>query len=116
MAGDLKQRTKQFAIRLVRLVAKLPKTTEAQVIGTQLLWSATSVGANYRAARRCRSPAAFRAKLDIVEEEADKSCFWIELLGESGMVDSARLADLLTDANEITAMVVASIKTSKAKQ
>ena len=115
MCGDLKQRTKQFAIRVIRLVGKLPRTIEAQVVGKQLLRSATSVGANYRAACRGRSPAEFRAKLGIVEEEADECCYWIELIGESGMIDPKLLSELLQEANEITAMVVASIKTSRGK-
>ena len=112
-SGELRTRTKKFALRVIRLVSQLPKTTEAQVIGKQLLRSATSVGANYRAACRGRSPAEFRAKLGIVEEEADESCYWIELLGDSEIVRNQLLEDLLKESDEITAMVVASIKTSR---
>ena len=110
---DLRSRTKAFALRVIRLTPALPKSLTAQIIGKQLLRSATSVGANYRAACRARSPAEFRAKLGIVEEEADESSYWIELLGESEIMDQHRLQDLLTESNEITAMVVASIKTSR---
>jgi four helix bundle protein len=112
--SELQTRTKAFALRVVRLVLQLPRSMEAQVIGKQLLRSATSVGANYRAACRGRSPAEFRSKLGIVEEEADESCYWIELLSESEIGRPGLLTDLLREGDEITAMVVASIKTSKA--
>ena len=111
--SELHKRSKQFALRVIRLTSKLPSNREADVIGRQLLRSGTSVGANYRAACRARSSAEFRAKLGIVEEEADESCYWIELLIESGIVREELLADLLQESNEITAMVVASIRTSK---
>src|SRR5262245_33129291 len=84
--GDLQRRTKQFAMRIIRLVERLPNTRTADVIGRQLLRSGTSVGANYRSACRARSPAEFCAKMGIVEEEADESGYWIELLVESGLV------------------------------
>jgi four helix bundle protein len=77
--SDLKQRTKSFALRIIKVVDALPKTRSANVIGNQLLRSGTSVGANYRAACRARSPAEFVAKLGIVEEEADESGYWLEL-------------------------------------
>lgn len=109
----LRTRTKQFALRIIRLVDSLPNKRAATVIGEQLLRSATSVGANYRAAQRARSRAEFRAKLGIVEEEADESVYWIELLMESGLVKQELLEDLHREANEITAMVVASIRTSR---
>lgn len=115
MQGDtiLRVRTKQFALRVIRLVNSLPNCRTANVIGNQLLRSATSVGANYRAAQRARSNAEFRAKLGIVEEEADESEYWIELLVESGLVKKALVEDLLREANEIVAMVVASIRTAR---
>jgi four helix bundle protein len=113
---DLKVRTKEFAVRVVRLVDSLPRTRSADVIGHQLLKSATSVGANYRSACRGRSKPEFLAKLGIVEEEADESMFWLELLGETGIVQKNLLVELLAEANEITAMVVASIRTAKAAQ
>jgi four helix bundle protein len=113
---DLRVRTKGFALRVIRLVDSLPFTRSRDVIGRQLLRSATSVGANYRAACRARSPAEFLAKLGIVEEEGDESVYWLELLIESKAVRPERLADLLAEANEIVAMVVASIRTAKQGQ
>ncbi|MBY0460275.1 MAG: four helix bundle protein [Gemmataceae bacterium] len=110
---DLRVRTKAFALRVMRLVDTLPGTRSADVIGRQLLRSATSVGANYRAACRGRSPAEFVAKLGIVEEEADESAYWFELLTEGGIVKTAALADLHAEADEIVAMVVASIRTAR---
>jgi four helix bundle protein len=111
--ADLKARTKAFAVRVIRLVDSLPRNRSCDVIGHQVLKSATSVGANYRSACRGRSRAEFCAKLGIVEEEADESLYWFELLVESGLVEEKLLADLMREANEITAMTVASIKTSK---
>ena len=108
---DLKVRTKEFA---VRLVDSLPKQRSCDVLGHQLLKSATSVGANYRSACRGRSTAEFCSKLGIVEEEADEAMFWLELLVEAGIVRRELLADLLAEADEITAMVVASIRTARA--
>ena len=113
---DLRHRTKAFAVRVVKLVDALPGTRAAGVIGQQLMRSATSVGANYRAACRGRSPAEFVAKLGIVEEEADESIYWFELLIETGLMSEAQLKDLIREANEITAMVVASIRTSRANR
>jgi four helix bundle protein len=110
---DLKARTKQFGLRVIRLVETLPKTRSADVLGRQLLRSATSVGANYRAACRGRSSAEFQAKLGIVEEEADESAYWIEMLTEAGLVKKGLVEPLLHEANELTAIVVSSIKTSR---
>ena len=110
---DLLPRTKAFAVRVIKLVDSLPKTRSASVIGNQLLRSATSVGANYRSAKRARSSAEFCSKLGIVEEEADESVYWLELLVESGLIAENLLADLLREAHEIVAMVVASIKTAR---
>ena len=111
--NDLKERTKQFGLRVIRLVESLPKTRTADVLGRQLLRSATSVGANYRAACRGRSVAEFQAKLGIVEEEADESAYWIEMLSELGLVKTNLVEPLLREANEITAVIVSSIKTSR---
>jgi len=111
---DLKVRTKDFAIRVIRLVDSLPPRRSSDVIGKQVLRSATSVGANYRAACRARSTAEFCSKLGIVEEEADESVYWLELLVAADIVRPELLADLIAEANEIVAMVVASIKTAKA--
>lgn len=110
---DLRIRTKQFAIRIVRLYRALPRYEEARVIGRQLLRSGTSVGANYRAACRGRSRAEFLAKLGIVLEEADETLYWLELLQESEVVSSRRLAPLLQEAKELTAIFVSSIRTAK---
>jgi four helix bundle protein len=111
--NTLRTRTKKFALRVMKLVDALPNTRSGDVVGKQLLRSATSVGANYRAAQRGRSRAEFCAKLGIVEEESDESSYWLELLCESGMVAPEALADLLRESNEITAMVVASIRTAR---
>ena len=110
---QLKERMKQFALRVIRLVDALPKGKGAEVIGGQLLRSATSVAANYRAACRARSRAEFVAKLGVVEEEADESAFWLELLMESGIMPETRLADLMQEASELTAIIVASRKTAR---
>jgi len=98
---QLRDRTKQFALRIIRLVRSLPKLSEAQILGKQLLRSGTSVGANYRAAGRARSKAEFVAKIGIVVEEADEAVFWLECLAESGIVGEYLLKDLLTEANEL---------------
>ena len=116
MAGkspDLRVRTKEFAQRIMRLVDSLPARRSCEVIGKQLLRSATSVGANYRSACRARSTAEFVAKLGIVEEEADESEYWMELLMDGEIVKREILGDLHTEAGEIVAMVVASIKTAR---
>jgi four helix bundle protein len=112
---QLKHRTKTFALRVMRLVDTLPDTRSADVVGKQLLRAATSVGANYRAACRPKSTNDMINKLKIVEEEADESTYWMELLVEAEMVSEARLADLMNESNEILAMTVASVKTLRAK-
>ena len=109
-------RTKSFAVRVIRLVDALPRGRAANVIGQQLLRAATSVGANYRAARRGRSTAEFCAKLGIVEEEADECIYWLELLIEADLVKRHRLQPLLEEVNEILAMTVSSIRTARARQ
>jgi len=111
--NEFKQRTKAFALRVIRLVESLPRSRVAGVIGGQLLRCGTSVGANYRAACRARSSAEFTAKMGIVEEECDESAYWIELLVEAGIVKESRVSSLLNEAEEILSMVVASIKTSR---
>ena len=110
---DLLARTKRFALRVVRLSAALPRTREADVLGRQLLRSGTSVGANYRAARRGRSAAEFRAKLGICVEEADESVFWLELLMEGGVVPADRLRSLHGEAEELTAILAASLLSAR---
>ena len=112
---EFKDRTKQIALRVIRLVESLPNTHSAQIIGKQLLRSATSVGANYRAACRGKSTADILHKLAIVEEEADESLYWLELLIESEIVTEKKLSVLMNDINEIVAMTVSSIKTLRSK-
>ena len=106
-----KRRTKQLALRVIKAVEGLPKNRSADVIGRQLIRSSTSVGANYRAACRGKSTADVIAKLRTVEEEADESAYWMELLIESGLVSTAQISELLQETNEILAMTVASIRT-----
>lgn len=110
---ELKKRTKLFALRVVKLVDVLPKKLSSDVMARQLLRAATSVAANYRAACRARSKAEFIAKLGIVEEEADECRFWLEMLIETGVMAESKLSSLLLEANELTAIVVTSIKTAR---
>ena len=112
---ELKKRTKEFALRVIRLVEALPQTQTSQVIGNQLLRSATSVAANYRAVCRARSPADFIHKLGIVEEEADESLFWLEIIVETKLMPANRVQELLLEADELTAIFVASRKTAKGR-
>lgn len=111
-----KDRTKKLGLRVIRLIGVLPKNRTADVIGRQLLRSATSIGANYRAACRGKSTADVVAKLALVEEETDESLYWMELLIEGDIVPETKLRDLMAETNDILAMTVASIKTLKAKR
>jgi len=110
---DLKKRTKAFALRILKLVDALPKTTAGRALASQIVRSGTSVAANYRASCRAKSTADFIAKMGIVEEEADETLFWLELLEESGLVTAAKLAAIKQEANELIAITVASIKTAR---
>jgi four helix bundle protein len=112
-ADEMKKRTSAFALRIIHLVEALPKTRTADVIGKQLLRCGTSVGANYRASCRAKSQADFVAKMGIVEEEADDTIYWIELLIESNLVGKDRVANLLDEANQIVSITVSSIKTAR---
>lgn len=112
---ELKRRTKQFALRIIRLVEALPRSPTAAVIGNQLLRAATSVAANYRAACRGRSDADFINKLGILEEEADESLFWLEIVVDANLMPATAVQDLIREANELTAIFVSSRKTVKAK-
>jgi four helix bundle protein len=114
--AEFKRRTKQFALRVIRLVKALPADPAADVIGRQLLRSGTSVGANYRAATRARSGKDFVNKLKIVEEETDESLYWMELLIEAGLVKDSNLKLLMSEAEEILAMTVASVNTARKRQ
>lgn len=111
--GELKQRTKAFALRVIKLVEALPHGRAADVMGKQLLRCGTSVGANYRASCRAKSPADFIAKMSIVEEEADEAMYWMELLVESNLVSQERVAALMDEANQLVAIIVSSIKTAR---
>jgi four helix bundle protein len=111
--NDLKKRTKQFGLAVIKLVESLPSSQTARTIGNQLLRSGMSVGANYRAACRGRSKADFIAKAGISLEEADECSYWLELLQEAGIVPAEKLKDLMKEADELTAIFTASIKTAK---
>ena len=110
---DLKVRTKCFAVGIIHLYRRLPRSQEAQIIGKQVLRSSTSLGANYRAACRSRSRAEFISKISIVLEEADETVFWLELLPETGVFSKNEIDGLLIEANELTSIFVASLRTSK---
>jgi four helix bundle protein len=112
-AEQLRERTKRFAIRIVRLFRTLPKTEEAKIIGKQALRSGTSVAANYRAVCRARSKAEFVARIGVVVEEADETVFWLELLVETAIVSQTRMKGLLIEANELLAIFAASQRTAK---
>jgi len=114
--SELRARTKQFALRVIRMYSALPKTTEAQVIGKQVLRSGTSVAANFREACRARSNAEFISKLGIVEQELDESELWMELLVESDIVPATRLSELQGECDELLRIVVQSIRTAKTKR
>jgi four helix bundle protein len=109
--AELKRRTKTFALRVLKLVDALPEKRSARVLGNQLCRSGTSVGANYRSACRSRSAAEMISKLAVVEEEADESGFWLELIGEHGLMPADKLAHMLKEADELTAIMVASRRT-----
>ena len=113
---QLRPRTRSFALRVIRLVESLPSTRTGDVLGRQLLRSGTSVGANYRTSCRARSAKEFCARLGVVEEEADESAYWMELIVDAGLVKKHLLVNLLGEANEIIAMVVASIKSARRKK
>ena len=109
----LKQRTKNFAENIIVLCRKLPNSREGFLIGNQIFRSATSVAANYRAACRARSTSEFISKLSIVEEEADETLFWLEIIDEMQILEHPLLKTLLQEDNKIIAIIVASIKTAK---
>jgi four helix bundle protein len=112
---QLRDRTKGFALRVIRLFRHLPKSAEAQIIGKQLLRSATSVAANYRAACRAKSRADFACKIATVLEESDESVFWVELLMEGNIVPAEKLDNLLSESRALTAIFTASRNTSRAR-
>lgn len=108
---QLKHRTKSFSLAVIKLIGSLPDTKATRVIGNQMLRSATSVGANYRSACRAKSDKDFLNKIIIVEEEADETCYWRELPGESGIVDPKIITPLLMESSELTAIFTAAGKT-----
>jgi four helix bundle protein len=110
---QLRDRTKAFALRVIRLYRSLPYKTDSQVLGKQLLRCSTSVAANYRAVCRARSKAEFVAKMGVVLEEADEAILWLELMTESGILPLERTEALLTEANELTAIFAASQRTAR---
>jgi len=114
-AEDLKKRTKQFALRVLKLVAALPDTVQGRTVGGQLVRAGTSVGANYRAACRGRSKAEFISKLGIVEEEVDESAFWLELIIEGELLKQLVVQPLLNEANELTRIIARSRVTASSR-
>jgi len=110
--ADLKARTKQFALRVMKLVDAIPRTIQRCAIAKQIIRSATSVAANYRAACRARSRAEFIAKIGVVEEEAGESCFWLELIIDSGVLTEERIRPLVGEAGELVAIMAASRKSA----
>ena len=110
---NFKKRTKTFALKIIELVENLPRTRNANVLAQQLLRCGTSIGANYRAACRAKSLADFIAKMKIVEEEADETIYWLELLVESKFITQKAVEFLEIEADEIIAIVVSSIKTAR---
>jgi four helix bundle protein len=114
--NPLRDRTKQFALRVIRVVESLPPRRSANVIGNQLLRSGTSPGANYRSACRARSVAEFCSKMGIVEEELDESLYWMELLVEGDLVPQKKLGLLMHEGEELLAMTVASINTARRRK
>ena len=112
-ASDIKNRTRSLGVKTIRMVESLPKSKTADIIGTQMIRCATSVGANYRAACRAHSHADFIAKLGIGEEEVDEVIYWLEVLSETGIAIEERMCDRRDEANRIVAMVVSSINTAR---
>jgi four helix bundle protein len=110
--AELKARTKEFALRVIRLVEALPNTIKGRAIANQIMRSATSVAANYRAACRARSRAEFIAKIGVVEEEADETAFWLELIVDCDIRSAKQIEPLLKEANELVAIMAASRKSA----
>ena len=113
---QLKERTKAYALRVIRLVDALPASRSTDVLGKQLLRAGTSVGANYRAACRARSHADFISKLGIVEEECDESLYWMEIRVGARKVAAARVANLMSEGDELLSIIVASLRTSRKRR
>lgn len=112
---ELSNRTKRFALRIIRLSGALPKGRAADILGRQLLRSGTSIGANYREAVRVTSRKHFASTMSIVLREADETLYWLELINESGLVKTAMLADLINECGQLVAIFAASVKTVRRK-
>jgi four helix bundle protein len=110
---DLRQRTKEFALRIIKLFRALPKTEEARILGRQVLRSGTAVAANYRSACRARSRADFISKIGITVEEADETAFWLELIVGASIIKRSKLESLLAEANELVRIFQASRTTAR---
>jgi len=113
---DLLGRTKDFALRIIRLSASLPPSTAAQVMGKQILRSGTSVGAQLRESRRSRSETEMMSKTESALQELEETVYWLELLGESGLVEPERLEVLMTEADELIAILVSGVETLKSRR
>ena len=113
---DLKDRTFEFSLRVMRLAESLPETRSGRTIANQIVRSGTSVGANYRAAKRAKSGKDFVSKMGTVEEECDETIYWMELAIAAGCVSEDKVSDLLKEANELLAITVASIRTAKERE
>ena len=113
MERDLKQRTKEFALRIIKLYSALPRRGDAQILGNQILKSGTSVGAHYREACRAKSDADFISKIEGALQELDETSYWLELIGEAGILKGKRLEPLMQEAEELTAILVTVVKNVK---
>ena len=111
--ADILERTKLFSLRVIRMYSALPETTESRVIGKQILRSGTSVGAHVREGKRSRSQAEMISKTEVALQELEETIYWMELLVESGIVKARRLSELMREADELTAILVTSVKTLK---
>jgi four helix bundle protein len=115
VTSDLKKRTFEFSLRVMRLAEALPDTRSGRTIANQIIRSGTSVGANYRAAKRAKSTKDFISKMGTVEEECDETLYWMELAVAANCIESKLVADLMQEANELLAITVSSIKTAKGR-
>ena len=111
--SDLRERTKQFALRIITLASMMPRTREADIIAKQVVKSGTSVGANYREAGRARSKAEFTSKIGVVEQEADETLYWLEIIRECGWIKHELVDSLVTEADELVAIFTTIGKNSK---
>ncbi|MBS1657261.1 MAG: four helix bundle protein [Bacteroidetes bacterium] len=113
---ELQARCRRFAIEIILLVRKFPKTVDGYVLGRQLCKSGTAIGANYQSSRRAKSHADFVSKIKVSEEEADESVYWLDLVNETKLIESSKVSELLREAKELTAIFTAASKTAKSRQ